>query len=493
MRAALTPVPRRTRLLRVALLAACLVLPGPGWTQAVPGPDDLRALIYYLGASDSASTDAELRRLRAQFPGWVPPANLSDLTRAGQGPDTDAIYRRIAANDLAGARAAITAAQGAFPGWSPPQDMLRLMAITEAQAGFNAAIAQRNVSAALAVTRANPDLLRCERVNNAWQLAEIQAGQGGAAAALATYRAVIAACTGFSEVSASLEKARAVASDAEMTALLATARSRFPGNATAIDALERRLTGRAPVAGATTTARPTVAAPTAAPTVAPTAAAPTVAAPRVAASPGVLAAPTGSGAAPRGLSRLSGLPRSGDGRLGQVRASAKSGAFADCVARSTRPRSLDLAYERAWCVFNLDRPLEALALFAAAAEGGLGAEVTRDARFGMALSYLNRNMTEEAARLAASTPFTLEQRKDVEGIILDQRGVRAYQLKEYRRAIAFFDALETLKGSLRRDLGILRAYSYLSLDERGTAFKLFEAMHKELATAETRAGMAASR
>jgi len=176
-----------------------------------------------------------------------------------------------------------------------------------------------------------------------------------------------------------------------------------------------------------------------------------------------------------------------------VRAAAQSGAFVDCVARSTNPGSLDVAYERAWCVYNLDRPLEALALFAAAAEAGLGGTVARDARFGMALAYTKRNMTEEASRIAASTDFTPEQRRDIEAIILDQRGVRAYQQKDFRRAIAFFDALEGLTGSLRRDLAILRAYSFLEVGERRTAFDQFEALHRELATAETRAGMSASR
>ena len=41
-----------------------------------------------------------------------------------------------------------------------------------------------------------------------------------------------------------------------------------------------------------------------------------------------------------------------------------------------------------------------------------------------ALSYLKRSMTEEASRVAAATDFTESQRKDVESIILDQRGIK---------------------------------------------------------------------
>ncbi|NBE33272.1 hypothetical protein GVY41_20005, partial [Frigidibacter albus] len=206
------------------------------------------------------------------------------------------------------------------------------------------------------------------------------------------------------------------------------------------------------------------------------AAAPAAPAPRA-------AAPAASGGA---------LPRQGDGRLAATRSAAQSGAWAECLARSANPGSAELAYERAWCAYNLDRPAEALAGFAQMERARLSPELTRDARFGMALSYLDQNMTENAAQIAAATDFTREQRLTIESIILNQRGVRAYERKDYHRAIAFLDAMEEM-GKLTRDLAILRAYAYLNLDQRAEAHRQFETLHRQLATRETRAGMAASR
>ncbi|MCB1347067.1 MAG: hypothetical protein KDK09_17895, partial [Rhodobacteraceae bacterium] len=93
----------------------------------------------------------------------------------------------------------------------------------------------------------------------------------------------------------------------------------------------------------------------------------------------------------------------GDSRIARVRAAKERGDWAGCLAASANPRSLDVMYERSWCAYNLDRSGEALAGFTAAAQSGaaLGGTVPRDARFGMILSYLNMNMTEEGARLAA--------------------------------------------------------------------------------------------
>ncbi|MCB1407969.1 MAG: hypothetical protein KDK01_17370, partial [Rhodobacteraceae bacterium] len=89
---------------------------------------------------------------------------------------------------------------------------------------------------------------------------------------------------------------------------------------------------------------------------------------------------------------------------------------------------------------------------------GLGGDVPRDTRFGMMLAYLAMNMTEEAARLAAATNLTQTQRVEVETVILDQRGVRAYHSGDFGQSIAYLTALEQMSGSLRRDLAMLRAY-----------------------------------
>ena len=135
--------------------------------------------------------------------------------------------------------------------------------------------------------------------------------------------------------------------------------------------------------------------------------------------------------------------------------------------------------------------MEAVAQFEAALRGRLNVTQRRDAQYGMALSYLKMGMPDNASRIAAATDLTRTQRMDVERQILDQRGVAAYNRRDYRRAIEFFDAIQGLNGSLRRDLDVMRAYAYLNNNRKARARQEFMRLHNELATAETRRGLAA--
>lgn len=468
----------RSDLRRLSGLTLSLILAG-GLALAqgsAPTPQDLEALNYYVSNGDSRAADAELRRLRAQFPDWDVP---SDLTTLGQqrspAAEIDRIYRQIAAGDLTEARQAMDETSRNFPGWTPPPEMERLLATAEAQAAFDAAASAGNAGAAIEIARRTPAILRCDRVNNAWRLAELQAAAGQKAAALQSYRGVIASCSGLSEVTATLEKAEAVASDAELVELFRLANAQLPGSGPALKALETRLrAGRGDTA-------------------------PEASAPAAAATGGAKRTPGRTAVAEAdlpaaGRPRTAGVARSGGGAgLSAVRAAAQRGDWRTCTGLTSGATSADMLYERAWCVYNLDRPLEALAAFEPAASGRLGAQVARDARFGKTLALLALKMTEEAARLAAATDLTIQQRREVEAIILDQRGVRAYQLKEYRRAIAFLTAYEDLTGGLRRDLAIMRGYAYLNLGKRTEAKRIFTELNNQLATPETRAGLNASR
>jgi tetratricopeptide (TPR) repeat protein len=356
--------------------------------------------------------------------------------------------------------------------------MLSLLTTANAQTVFDAAIAARDPDAALRVAMDEPAILRCNRINNAWQLAELEKQTGDRAEALSVYRQIVRACSSTADVATTIEKADSVANKDELRMLVATAQQQIPGSSTIFGALLDRLLAGRDVATAATPATSTAAA-----TPRP-AQQPPASTQAQASAPAIV--PRTSAASP-----LAELRRSGDSRLGQVRASSQTGDFRSCTARSVSPRSLEVAYERAWCVFNLDRPLEALALFTAVA-GGLSGTVSRDARYGMALSMLQRNMTSAASQIAAETDFTIDQRRTIESTILDQRGVRAYQEGNYSQAIIYFDGLEAQVGTLRRDLSIMRAYAYLNSGDRATARTLFMRLNNTLATDESRTGLAAA-
>ncbi|WP_145103587.1 hypothetical protein [Cereibacter sediminicola] len=461
------------------LTLVLLVAGGAALAQAAsPTSQDLEALNYYVSSGDTRAAEAELRRLRAQFPDWAVPSDLSTLgAQRSPASEIDRIYRQIAAGELTDARSTMDETSRNFPGWSPPADMVRLLETAEAQVAFDAAADAGNAALAVEIARRMPAILRCDRVNNVWRLAELQAAAGQTSAAVQSYRGVIGSCSGPAEITSTLEKAEAVASDAELADLFRLANSQLPNSGPALRALESRLrAGRgqavadgssAPAGGASTTA--------------------TGPGQRAASEAGLPQAGQPRGAA------VAAVARGGGAGLTAVRAAAQQGDWRRCTGLTTGATSAEMLYERAWCVYNLERPLEALAAFEPAAVGRLGAQVARDARFGKALAFLALQMTEEAARLAAATDLTDQQRREVEAIILDQRGVRAYRLREYRRAIAFFDAYEELTGGLRRDLAVLRGYAWLNIGKRTEAKRIFTELNNQLATPETRAGLNASR
>ncbi|HPD93114.1 MAG: hypothetical protein H6900_10150 [Rhodobacter sp.] len=478
MRADLTPLFPAIRLGAATLATAlALILAAPHPAQAqVPGTEDLRALIYYLDHDDQRSVQAEMRRLRAAFPNWTPPSDVNQLramgTTATATVDVQPIWARIQRNDFAGARATIAQEQARVPGWAPDAEMLRVLESGESQAAFEQAYAARDLSAAVAAARRTPSLMRCDRINNAWRLAELYQIAGQTPNAVTTYRGVVQSCTRLSDVVPTLEKANDVASTQEMASLFDLARQSGPANTAQLNDLEARLrAGRGQ--GTTRTARATQPAAAPAPRAAP-------------AAPAASAAVTPS--APVAPGRM---PATGDSRIARVRAAKERGDWAGCLAASANPRSLDVMYERSWCAYNLDRSGEALAGFTAAAQSGaaLGGTVPRDARFGMILSYLNMNMTEEGARLAAATDLTHQQRQEVESTILDQRAVRSYHQRDYAQTIAYLNALEQLNGSLRRDLSMLRGYAYLNNDQSDLALAEFQRLDGALSTPETRAAL----
>ncbi|MBI1217581.1 MAG: hypothetical protein GC186_03445 [Rhodobacteraceae bacterium] len=474
------PKPRRPALPKGAFALALICSVGavtPGYADSVPGPQDLQALTYYLDHNDSAAAQAELRRLRAAFPDWQVPSDLSTLKQSQPTTEVDDIYRLIARHDLTGAQAALAKTQQKYPSWTPPDDLTRLLATAEAQQAFDKAVTDGAAQTAIAIAHNNQPLLQCDRVNNAWELADMYKSVNDSGAAVQTYRAVVGACTDIAQITATLQKADSVATPAQMTDLFDLARKRFAGDAPGLTTLQGQLAaghgGTAVAATPPKATTPAAKVATAAPPVAPAPATAPVA------------------AMPRPATPRQAIAAHGDGRLVQVRAAAKQGDWASCIYLSNGPRSLDILYERGWCAFNLDRPMEALAAFRQADRGGLGGTIQRDARFGMALSFLKMNMTEEAARIAAVTELTLDQRTQVESTILDQRGTRAYNLGEYPQAIAYFNGLEKLSG-LRRDLAILRAYAYLNSGNRLEAYRQFTTLNDQLVTPETRAGLRAS-
>lgn len=474
----------RSEILGVVLLGAVL-LGAAAFAQSAPSNDDLRALRFYTENNETAAVAAEIRRLQQKFPGWQPPKDLNSLSQLQPTTEIADIYARLARGDIEGVRRVMQATQARYPAWQPPADLTSQIALVEAQDSFDRAVNARDSEEALRIGKRVPALFRCDRINNAWNLAALQTSSGNPARALAAYSQTVRTCTTIPDIVATIEKAETVTTNEQLGGLVDVAKQRFPAHSATFNALyERLLAGRGAVGAATVAA--------VAPTVTPSRKAATQSA-AVSPTPQRESVPQQQFSQPPATSSpVSSLPRSGDSRLGQARAAKDGNRFADCLALSSRPRSMDIAYERAWCAYNLDRSLEAITYFSAASQAGLGGTVSRDAKFGLVLAMLKQNMTESAADIASRTDFSEKQRYEVEVIILDQRGVSAYNAKQYAAAIEYFNALEQRQGSLRRDLALLRGYAYLNMGDRARAREQFQVLHNSLATKETSAALSAS-
>jgi tetratricopeptide (TPR) repeat protein len=441
--------------------------PSAARAQAAPSEQDMRALIYYSVNGQTEAAAAELRRLRALFPDWTPPETPAAAATPA-GPDSeeiDAIWRALADNRVGEAQSAIEALRRRYPAWTPPDDMTRLVDLELSQQAFMGAIAAEDIDEASSIARREPALRRCDRVNNVWLLADLQARRDQRDRALDAYRGILNACADHDVAVATLEKAAAIATPAWLRAAFDDVEPRFPDRRDTLGALETRLlaglgdgaaapntTAGASPSAATTTQTPRTRAPT----------------------------------RPSQVRRTaSGLPVTGDPRMSRVTRAAADRAWADCLRASSEPRSLDVLYQRSWCLYGLDRPLQALPGFREALEGGLDANATRDAAYGASLAYLSLGATDDAARIAAMHPMSPPHRLEVETAILDQRGVAAYEAGRYVEAIAYFDELERLQGWLRRDLAMLRAYAYGNAGMRDRSRRAFRLLHTGVASERT--------
>ncbi|WP_237708062.1 hypothetical protein [Oceanicola sp. S124] len=461
---------------------ACSLLASPALSQA-PSDADLQALRFYLSEDNQQAVNSELRRLQLQYPDWVVPEDLGQMEQGVPGERIDSIYRQIEARDFDAARATIDEISRTYPSWSPSSELLETLASSEAQENFNTAVDAGNAEVAIRIARGNPALLRCERVNNAWLLAEQYQATGDVASAYGVYLGIARSCTDPDILVATLEKSAAISSLDQLAEVAEQARGQAPGSAERLSAVESRL--RAGILAQDPDAVTTTATGNGTPP-------PEGAEWPEGISPKVSLRPLSRGETPAPPARAaSGGSGTGGGSAAPAASSrstaaAQRGDWAGCLAASASARDAATVAQRGWCALNADRPMQALSDFNDAANRGGSAAARRDARYGQAITMLQLDMVDQASAIAAATPFTAEQRLEVESLILDKRGVAAYDRGDYARAIAYFDELERITGVVRRDLAMLRGYAYLNSGKKERAKAEFQRLHDQMATTASR-------
>ncbi|RFB96323.1 cellulose synthase [Rhizobium leguminosarum bv. trifolii] len=193
----------------------------PQQAAAPPQPAvDESALRYFASRGDKVRLQAEISRLQALYPNWVPPADPLAVPQNGD-KQLEAMWQLYSDGRYAELRKAVADRQAADAGWQPPADLLDRLDVAEARARLINASDLKQYATVVDIAAATPSLLTCSEVDVLWRVAEafiqterVQRGQDA-------YSYILKNCPNPSERQATVEKASTLLAYQPMQALLA--------------------------------------------------------------------------------------------------------------------------------------------------------------------------------------------------------------------------------------------------------------------------------
>ena len=189
---------------------------------------DLSALRYYAHANDLARVAAEIRLLRAKYPGWEAPADL--FTEVQGGESEQPLWDLFAKHDLEGLKAAMDDRRQRTPGWQPSGDLAGKLALADAGDLLTRASEAKDWGSVVDIAAANRGLMTCGSVDALWRTAEALVHLDDEPHAVDAYRYVLANCANPQERLATVQKAAALVKAPEaMDALMRMGRRTSAG------------------------------------------------------------------------------------------------------------------------------------------------------------------------------------------------------------------------------------------------------------------------
>ncbi|WP_434733826.1 cellulose synthase [Rhizobium sp. YTUHZ044] len=187
---------------------------------SAPPAVDESALRYFASRGDKVRLQAEISRLQALYPNWVPPADPLAVPQNGD-KQLEAMWKLYSDGRYAELRKAIADRQAADAGWQPPADLLERLGVAEARSRLINASDLKQYATVVDIAAATPSLLTCSEVDVLWRVAEAfirterpQRGQDA-------YAYILKNCTDAAERQATVEKASTLLDYQPMQALLA--------------------------------------------------------------------------------------------------------------------------------------------------------------------------------------------------------------------------------------------------------------------------------
>lgn len=202
-------------------LAQAPAVPGrPAAPAGQPQRVDETALRYFASQGDTRRYEAELARLRALYPEWKPPTDLSASLPTGD-PELERVWKLFAEGKFGEARAAIAQRSSADPNWQAPADLTAQLDRAEAGLRLVNASNAKQWEQVIRIGTETPALLTCANVDALWRVAEAFIQTGAPERARDAYAYVLTNCTNPAERAGTMQKALASLPETLVSPLLA--------------------------------------------------------------------------------------------------------------------------------------------------------------------------------------------------------------------------------------------------------------------------------
>ncbi|EJC70470.1 hypothetical protein Rleg5DRAFT_6278 [Rhizobium leguminosarum bv. viciae WSM1455] len=204
----------------------------PPAPQAAAAPQpavDESALRYFASRGDKVRLQAEISRLQALYPNWVPPADPLAVPQNGD-KQLEAMWQLYSDGRYAELRKAVADRQAADAGWQPPADLLDRLDVAEGRARLVNASDLKQYATVVDIAAATPSLLTCSEVDVLWRVAEAFIQTERAQRGQDAYTYILKNCTNPAERQATVEKASTLLAYQPMQALLALERPAADGS-----------------------------------------------------------------------------------------------------------------------------------------------------------------------------------------------------------------------------------------------------------------------
>ncbi|SER35484.1 hypothetical protein SAMN05216548_11622 [Faunimonas pinastri] len=194
--------------------------PAGNAAQNAGGPKvDETALRYFAQQGDQKRLRAEIARLRALYPNWVPPTNFNEPAQVGD-PELDRMWKLYAAGKYGDVRSAIAARSAADPNWKPPADLIARLDAAEARQRIANSADAGQWGSVITLASQNPALLTCADVDTLWRVAEAFSRTNRNDRARDAYIYILKSCPNPPERLATMQKALALLPDDMVNGLL---------------------------------------------------------------------------------------------------------------------------------------------------------------------------------------------------------------------------------------------------------------------------------